>query len=222
MALYEARFLSLEQPADERERKRVFYETVSEEHRARLAAFQRGKLRTADVRKLVNQVLGQSVPQNVVLVVSAYAKMFAGGLVEEARGVQGEWVGVDDGVEGNVALERARRLKERVKREELGDDAVEDGPLDIASDSQPTQTLPNAATTAIDDETTQLLKPPGASAIASSIHECDRGPLLPDHLREALRRHKKRRAGGPVGFTGLSLEGRENCASRMGGRRMFR
>ncbi|GAB7347091.1 hypothetical protein MBLNU459_g3222t1 [Dothideomycetes sp. NU459] len=54
------------------------------------------------------------------------------------------------------------------------------------------------------------------------VRERDRGPLLPDHLREALRRYKGGREGGTVGFTGLSLEGRENTSVRNGGRRLFR
>ena len=54
------------------------------------------------------------------------------------------------------------------------------------------------------------------------VRERDRGPLLPDHLREALRRYKFSREGGTVGFTGLSLEGKETVASRNGGRRLFR
>ncbi|KAK5134757.1 hypothetical protein LTR08_006132 [Meristemomyces frigidus] len=220
--LYEGGQLSIEQQADERERKRVFYETVSEEHRMRLASFQRGKLRTADVRKLVNQVLGQSVPQNVVLVVSAYAKLFAGGVVEEARGVQGEWTAVDDSIQDNEALEMVRSSK-RMKRDlEEGQTAT----VDPSQHTPPSQALTNNTIDTINTSTpshsTPQLAPGGAAGLARSIHECDRGPLLPDHLREALRRHKKRRAGGPVGFTGLSLEGRENGASRMGGRRLFR
>lgn len=54
------------------------------------------------------------------------------------------------------------------------------------------------------------------------VRERDRGPLLPDHLREALRRYKAGCEGGTVGFTGLSLEGKETAAARNGGRRMFR
>jgi transcription initiation factor TFIID subunit 11 len=54
------------------------------------------------------------------------------------------------------------------------------------------------------------------------VRERDRGPLLPDHLREALRRYKHDRFGGTVGFTGISLEGRESAAVRNGGRRLFR
>jgi len=56
----------------------------------------------------------------------------------------------------------------------------------------------------------------------ADVDERDLGPLLPDHLREALRRYKADREGGTVGFTGLSLEGRENTAIRNGGRRLFR
>lgn len=56
----------------------------------------------------------------------------------------------------------------------------------------------------------------------ASVNERDLGPLLPDHLREALRRYRNEREGGTVGFTGLSLEGRETAAVRSGGRRLFR
>lgn len=58
--------------------------------------------------------------------------------------------------------------------------------------------------------------------LAEKIAERDRGPLTPDHLREALRRYKKDKEGGGAGFMGLSLEGRENAAARMGGRKLFR
>ena len=54
------------------------------------------------------------------------------------------------------------------------------------------------------------------------IQERDRGPLTPDHLREALRRYKKDRDGGAAGFMGLSLQGVVYAAPKMGGRRLFR
>ncbi|KAK4541090.1 hypothetical protein LTR36_008315 [Oleoguttula mirabilis] len=237
--LYEGGQMSAEQLADERERKRVFYDAVPEEHRARLASFQRSKLKTADVRRLVNQVLGQSVPQNVVLVVSAYAKMFAGMVVEEARGVQGEWTAVEERGGGNGALERVRGAKRARREVEEGGDA--DGAADGVRDGRagsnagavkpeptsPNYTQPFTNGTAHPDHDREPAKsdelhPGGAGGLQPDVEECDRGPLLPDHLREALRRYKKRRSGGPVGFTGLSLEGRENTAPRMGGRRLFR
>jgi transcription initiation factor TFIID subunit 11 len=58
--------------------------------------------------------------------------------------------------------------------------------------------------------------------VCDRIKSENRGPLTPDHLREALRRYKKNRAGGCAGYLGLSLAGREAVAARMGGRRLFR
>lgn len=54
------------------------------------------------------------------------------------------------------------------------------------------------------------------------VKERDMGPLLPDHMREALRRYKLSREGGTVGYTGLSLEGKETVAIKNRGRRLFR
>jgi transcription initiation factor TFIID subunit 11 len=58
--------------------------------------------------------------------------------------------------------------------------------------------------------------------LADRTQDCDRGPLTPDHLREALRRYKKERSGGSAGFLGLSLHGKDVVNARMGGRRLFR
>lgn len=242
--LYEGGQMTAEQLAEERERKRILYEVIPEEHRTRLASFQRSKLKTADVRRLVNQVLGQSVPQNVVLVVSAYAKMFAGMLVEDAREVQGEWTAVEEkraDEQQNPVLEKLRKAKHVLPRpEESGresGEAVDDTQPDANGATSvvvqhgltsPEQTQPttNGLTNGThhdkDDADGNTLHPGGAGGLLKDIEECDRGPLLPDHLREALRRYKKRRTGGTVGFTGLSLEGRENTAPRMGGKKLFR
>jgi transcription initiation factor TFIID subunit 11 len=180
----------------------------------------RVKLRTADVRKLVNQTLSQSVPANVVTVVSAYTKTFAGSLIEEARKVQAEWLAMEekkpDGSK-NPAYERVRRAVGGGEGEKGSN-----GNIKVEQSSSPTE--PGDAETngrQGDEGIAELLKG-GAGNLSTSIDECDRGPLLPDHLREALRRYKKSRRGGGVGFTGLSLEGREMAAPRLGGRRLFR
>lgn len=52
--------------------------------------------------------------------------------------------------------------------------------------------------------------------------EMDRGPITPDHLREALRRYKKDREGGSAGFLGLSGQGMERAAARLNGKKLFR
>jgi transcription initiation factor TFIID subunit 11 len=49
-----------------------------------------------------------------------------------------------------------------------------------------------------------------------------RGPLTPDHLREALRRIKRDRRGGGGGHQGVSLMGKERTAPKMDGRRLFK
>ena len=262
--LYEGGQMSNDQLQEERERKRLFYEGITEEQQQRLAAFQRSKLRPADVRKLVNQVLGQSVPQNVVLVVGAYAKMFAGMLIEDARGVQGEWEACRekkaDGSE-NPAYKKLKRSKEG-KKADVGGEVKKESAAKADENHDGTNGTQTTATKSASAETNDTIKaeatsptklqdvPPasnstspkkkdastndgdddsedddipsgGAAGLARLIEEPDRGPLLPDHLREALRRYKKRRSGA-VGFTGLSLEGRENTASKVGGRRLFR
>lgn len=56
------------------------------------------------------------------------------------------------------------------------------------------------------------------------IEQRNRGPLTPDHIREALRRYKKDNEGASAGFLGLSLQanGRENVAAKTGGKKLFR
>jgi len=63
---------------------------------------------------------------------------------------------------------------------------------------------------------------PEDASMKERIKEEWRGPLTPDHLREAVRRLKKDRAGGAGGFLGVSLTGKERTAAKMGGRRLFR
>ncbi|WPH03915.1 Hypothetical protein R9X50_00679800 [Acrodontium crateriforme] len=265
LPLYEGGQMTQAEADIERDRKRVFYESVPETHRGRVEAYYRAKLKTADVRRLINQTLSQSVPQNVVLVVASYTKLFAGMLIEQAREVQGEWLAVApelaDG-KPNRAFKKLKREEGASKEEKTGstegtltqedktqedkthqDDTQKDDDSqrdiekddDIKSIPQPNTTggLPSPPTQASnipqtdDSEPTQEhdpnpIYPGGAGGLMKDIDECDRGPLLPDHLREALRRYKKARSGGTVGFTGESLEGRVIAAPRMGGRRLFK
>ncbi len=204
----------------------------------RYDVYNRAKLKTSDVRRLVNQTLSQSVPANVVTVVSSYTKMFAGILIEQAREVQAEWMAVekkraDD--EANPAYKRLRRMDAEVEVPAQVNGDEDARPKSSGSDrlsaivkkeqsSTPTEagTQPNGHVPEETSEDGEGVYPGGAGGLSTSIEECDRGPLLPDHLREALRRYKKSRKGGTVGFTGLSLEGREMAAPRTGGRRLFR
>jgi transcription initiation factor TFIID subunit 11 len=57
---------------------------------------------------LVNQILAQSVPQNIAIVISGFSKVFVGEIVEMAREVQ--TLRGDEGVLGPEHLREAWRL----------------------------------------------------------------------------------------------------------------
>ncbi|QIX02517.1 hypothetical protein AMS68_008034 [Peltaster fructicola] len=176
-------------------------------------SWHRAKLKIGDVRKLVNATLSQSVPANVVTVVQAYTKMFAGIIIEEAREVQSEWMAVEAQRADGSTNPAAKKLKldEEPRTQSSTESTLANGTNDHSEDT--------AAA-----ETAEVVDAPLTEAIGlgRAIEECDRGPLLADHLRESLRRYKKSRYGGVVGFTGQSLEGRSVAAARLGGRRLFR
>jgi transcription initiation factor TFIID subunit 11 len=234
----------------------------------RHGTWKRSKLKGPTVRTLVNQTLSQSVPANVITVVQAYTKMFAGLIVEGARDVQAEWLAVaekrpdgeDNHVakklrgEGSEAAEKDRKEKEKLEEENKKKEKFEEGEtngdnpevmevdteadvpvkkedasptVNDISNSDDTQTeagdgstLPNGQHNGDGAEASPVLE--ASMGVRRQIEEVDRGPLLPDHLREALRRYKKAQYGGTVGFTGLSLEGKDNAAARMGGRKLFK
>ena len=282
------------------QRRYLFREAVSQEHQERYDAYNRVKLRNAEVKRLVNATLSQSVPPNVIAVVQAYTKMFAGMLIEGAREVQAEWMAAHPKRPDGEDCRAYKRLKllqqefeddveededsnkkqgEEKKQEEPGKENgdktpnvnTENGKPEEMQDAKPvnldgmaetdfsrppsrskeqetsqTQSntppngLPNGTPTSQPkdekkpeekksdaDEERSLLEDlehaqPGAWGLYKYIDECDRGPLLPDHLRESLRRYRKSRGGGTVGFTGISLERPEVAAPRMGGRRLFK
>jgi transcription initiation factor TFIID subunit 11 len=227
----------------------------------RHGTWKRAKLKTNNVRTLVNQTLSQSVPANVITVVAAYTKMFAGLIVEGARDVQAEWLAVaekrpdgeDNHVakklsgEGSEAREKARVDGGKAKATEIegkvekADEMEVDGEVTVKNEDQSPKaddvphidaTQPDTGDDATATNGDQHLSngngeatPPVLEAsmgVRRQIEEVDRGPLLPDHLREALRRYKKAQYGGTVGFTGLSLVGKDNAAARMGGRKLFK
>lgn len=72
------------------------------------------------------------------------------------------------------------------------------------------------------DEALQEKGLDGRDALKERLKVSQRGPIMPDHLREALRRYKRDSVGGAAGFMGFSGEGRENVAARMGGKKLFR
>ncbi|KAH8654030.1 hTAFII28-like protein conserved region-domain-containing protein [Tricladium varicosporioides] len=76
-----------------------------------------------------------------------------------------------------------------------------------------------------EDQTTGLPSPP-AEGGEPKEKELRRGPLLPDHLRESIRRYKLSQEGGLVGHLGLwqlqQQNGVERFGSKVHGKRLFK
>ncbi|KAG9229834.1 hypothetical protein BJ875DRAFT_176488 [Amylocarpus encephaloides] len=76
-----------------------------------------------------------------------------------------------------------------------------------------------------EDQTTGLPSPPSEDKEQTQM-ETRRGPLLPDHLREAMRRLKLTREGGLVGLLGVWHSqhggGMERFGSRVQGKRLLK
>lgn len=141
-----------------------------------------------------------------MLAVKSVAKLFIGDLIESARRVQAEWIAA--GTEPTQIDVDGREVDENI--------------TSIAGDGSRTA-----------KELTSTRE--GRAAVARAIARIDdekgmleqrRGPLRPDHLREAWRRHKEEAEGGSVGLLGLwhaqQESGVERFAVKARGRRIFR
>lgn len=144
------------------------------------------------------------------MVINGYTKAFIGEILERARDVQTEWLAA------SPILPTAEAKIKPV-------DAA--GPPQVNGNS--TMRLLNGRVgdyAPADEEVPEAVKELWAAAGPEKfvVEERDRGPLTPDHLREAVRRYKKDRVGGSAGFGGNSLQGKDVAAAKAGGRRLFR
>ncbi|BGP13030.1 hypothetical protein JCM10213_008021 [Rhodosporidiobolus nylandii] len=73
--------------AKQKEDLRVLLEHFDEQQMDRYEAYRRSGLAKGSVRKLVNQVLQQSVSPSILTVVRGFAKVFVGEIVEKARSI---------------------------------------------------------------------------------------------------------------------------------------
>lgn len=195
----------------------MLVEAFSPEQAERYTLWRRVRLGKSVVRRLVNQTLSQSVPQSVVTTVNGYSKLFAGEIIEGARDVQAEWLAASEKlptgeVNPNFGLGGKGQGVKGGGGEGGGDPngTGEDHKMDGAGEE-------------VKVNGDALIYKLGENARRRiDVKEMDKGPLTPDHLREALRRYKRDREGGSTGFQGLSLYGQANTASRNGGKRLFR
>ena len=206
----------VEVPADEAEKGRAEDRLRSERER-RLASTLEGDAQhrytvsrslTIDkktIRKVINAIMSQSAADKVVSAIQFTSKLYVGALIELARDVQKEWADAYDETKEVEKKWRSHELARLKAQEEKG---------------------------RMDEKRAILVKRDIArleKATIAYIPNPHRGGILPDHLREAVRRYKADGEAKSAGDTGsayslLGVPG--SAAARLslgsGGRRMFR
>ncbi|KAF2249551.1 histone-fold-containing protein [Trematosphaeria pertusa] len=196
----------------EKEHERILMQAMDADQSERYATYRRIRLKRETVRKLVNQTLSQSVPQPVIIAVTSYSKAFIGELIDMALTVRDEWTAARTHIP-NPDLPPAVLI------------AGLHEPFGHRKDSKPSSMQIQQAgyyLNQVDKDAGFWKEIAKDATLQERLKECDKGPLTPAHLREALRRYKRDREGGGAGFAGLSLEGPERTLARTGGKRLFR
>ncbi|EXJ91873.1 hypothetical protein A1O3_00423 [Capronia epimyces CBS 606.96] len=203
---------------DEQERRQAEEEELRQEQRrdrladqldpdqySRYNQWRALSLNNTTIKRLVNSIVSQSVTSAPLQAVRIYGKYFVGEIVERAREVQVEWAKAYDVTKEEERQRRQRELQELEEKQKQVN----------SPDQRPRLILRDI----------ERLK----REVKEYIPNPHRGGLLPDHLREALRRYKADGEGGGVGFTGMShgmLGVPGSVAWRVGdgtsGRRLFR
>ena len=93
----------------------ILLDAFTPEQNDRYDAFRRSNLNKAAVKKMANQVLSQSVTQNVGTVIGGFAKVFTGEVIELALKVQKQW-----GQEGPITPDQLREAWRRYRVEGHG------------------------------------------------------------------------------------------------------
>lgn len=200
----------------EEERRNILVNQLSQAQSNRYQAYRLSKLKPAVVRRIVNQTVSQSVASSQIDAVQFFSKAFAIEIIERARDVQAEWAKAADVTIAAQKEEHKHKLRDKEK-------ALEDSEQ-AAQKQDPPTTILEQGKRAMEQEVRKL-----KDASEKYIANKHKGGLLPDHLREALRRYKADGDGNGFGFDGLShpLLGVQGANSwRVGdgssGQRLFR
>lgn len=187
----------------EKKKLAILISAFNPDQASRYEFLRRIRLKKETVRKITNQTVSQSVPPNVITTINGYTKIFIGTLIERAREVQEQY----------SSLETPPPTPPKVPIDPT-DFSNENPNNEIFEAASPMDALGQLSHAAAANEHQETQKP----------KQRDLGPLLPDHFREALRRHKRDGEGGGTGLqgvsTGLGLPG--SGSARLAGKRLFR
>lgn len=218
--------LTKEQKEEEHRLRGMLIAAFSEDQFDRFENWRAANLSKAAVRRLVNATISQSVAENVVIGMRAVAKVFIGDIIESARRVQGEWIEKTDEKQTDLPTPPATAAPspsaDTSSTQTQTPALTETTHIETQTETQiETQTETQTATQA--DTQTALQPQPQTNGPGP---EDRRGPLRPEHLREAMRRHRLSLEGGGVGMQLLwhhqQQSGVERFPTRTGGRRIFR
>ncbi|KAJ3092367.1 hypothetical protein HK102_008156 [Quaeritorhiza haematococci] len=98
---------TFEAQTQNREAMKALLDTFTEEEMSRYETYRRSHLPKNAVKKLVQSLMGQPVPQNIGIIVGGVGKLFVGQMVEKAREVMEDWG--DEGAIQPVHLREAYR-----------------------------------------------------------------------------------------------------------------
>ncbi|CAK7274671.1 hypothetical protein SEPCBS119000_006291 [Sporothrix epigloea] len=165
----------------------------------RISAWRAAKLPDAVIRRLVNATVSQSVPSSVVTAVRSVTKYFLTDLITRAQNIQDAWIAANNETQ------------------------TPDGkpwPGMVLSCGEP-------EVQALYEKQSMLAIPEWEPESADLIlREPPKGPLRPDHLREAWRQYKASVLGKTAGALDLwhtqQSTGAERFPARTGGRRLLK
>lgn len=169
-----------EEETKQEQRRERLADTLDMDQYSRYNQWRALSLNNSTIKRLVNSIVSQSVTTAPLQAVRIYGKWFVGEIVERAREVQVDFAKAYD----------ETRLAERASREKE---------LEVLEEKQKQGTTTDAQSRLIVKDIEQLKK--DVKAYLPNPH---RGGLLPEHLREALRRYKADGEGGGVGFQSMS------------------
>jgi transcription initiation factor TFIID subunit 11 len=184
--------------------------TFTEEQEYRYQMFKRSHLSKTHLKRIVNQTVSQSVTALPLIAIGAFSKFFVGEIVTRALDVQKEWAAA---FEDSIRREREREREQERERKQT--DQRDEGST--------------GETKAADNEAADTRNGDAKAKKVEFVPNPHKGGLLPDHLREALRRYKGDGEGSGVGFgsTSLGMMGNQGAGtwrvgSGVGARRLFR
>jgi transcription initiation factor TFIID subunit 11 len=222
-------------PVDEQERLRRLEENqrlnrlldaLTSDQTERYTAWRRTKINKVALRKIVNQTVSQSVTANPLQAIQIYSKNYIGEIIERSRDVQAEWAKARDVA---VKLEKQARTDQR--------EALETKLAELRKINAAQGTTTEDRTNAVDyranaveiNNTQSQLHRLTTEWQRDPIVNEHRGALLPEHVREGLRRYKGDGEGGGVGFgstshhlVGVPGSGTWRVGQGLGGRRLFK